>query len=239
MKVIIFLGALLAPIMGMADNHGSTQSYLGFYYFSAPDPSAVVQAVDKFYASDCGKQYPADVALAEQIFNGSDPSTHFFLNTYRDAAAQQEAAEIFRSCPAARAFLAELGESGVVFTMEHLSFALVAEGDSTQDMAFAKFDVKMDPQHQQAYAMAFAKMMKTAAQDVALRSYGNNLAGFGNDRFTNSVYIGAATLTQLAEIQQALFAHPAYAEFSKETSGIRENVNTTQVLFIKSYPRQQ
>ena len=82
-------------------------------------------------------------------------------------------------------------------------------------------------------------MMASAAQDVALRSYGNNLAGFGNDKFTNSVYVGAATLTQLAQIQQALFAHPAYADFSKTTSDIRENVNTTQVLFIKSYPRQQ
>jgi hypothetical protein len=123
--------------------------------------------------------------------------------------------------------------------MEHLSFALVAEGDSTKDFAFAKFDVKVEPQHQQAYAMAFATMMGTAAKDVALRSYGNNLAGFGNDKFTNSVYVGAETLTQLAQIQQALLVHPAYADFSKKTSGMRENVNTTQVLFIKSYPRQQ
>jgi len=43
----------------------------------------------------------------------------------------------------------------------------------------------------------------------------------------------------LAQIQQALLVHPAYADFSKKTSGMRENVNTTQVLFIKSYPRQQ
>jgi hypothetical protein len=238
-KLITLLVALVAPLTGLADDHTPPQQYLGFYYFSAPDPSAVVDAVDRFYASDCGKQYPADVALAEQVFNGSDPSTHFFLNTYRDAAAQQKAAEILRSCPAAIAFLGELAASGVVFTMEHLSFPLVAEGDSTEDFAFAKFDIKVEPQHQQTYAMAFTKMMASAAQDVALRSYGNNLAGFGNDKFTNSVSVGAATLTQLAQIQQALFAHPAYAAFSKETSDIRENVNTTQVLFIKSYPRQQ
>ncbi|MDG1216317.1 MAG: hypothetical protein P8N17_09895 [Luminiphilus sp.] len=238
-KVMTVLFALLAPISGWTDDQTPTQQYLGFYYFSAPDPAAVVSAVDKFYASDCGKRYPADVALAEQVFNGSDTSTHFFLNTYEDAAAQQEAAEIFRSCPAAIAFLTELSESDVVFTMEHLSFALVAEGDSTKDFAFAKFDVKVEPQHQQAYAMAFATMMGTAAKDVALRSYGNNLAGFGNDKFTNSVYVGAETLTQLAQIQQALLVHPAYADFSKKTSGMRENVNTTQVLFIKSYPRQQ
>ena len=39
--------------------------------------------------------------------------------------------------------------------------------------------------------------------------------------------------------QQALLVHPAYTDFSKMTSGMRENVNTTQVLVIKSFPRQQ
>ena len=86
-----------------------------------------------------------------------------------------------------------------------------AEGNGSNPF-FAKFDVKVEPQHQQAYATAFAKMMRSAAKDVALRSYGNNLAGFGNDKFTNSVYVGAETLTQLAQIQQAqTLARPATA----------------------------
>ena len=59
------------------------------------------------------------------------------------------------------------------------------------------------------------------------------------DRFTNSVYVGAESLTQLETIQQALFAHPAYVAFSKETANMRESVNTTQVLFVKSYPMHE
>ncbi len=79
-KVMTVLFALLTPITGWADDHTPAQQYLGFYYFSAPDPAAVVSAIDKFYASDCGKRYPADVALAEQVFNGSDTSTHLWAS---------------------------------------------------------------------------------------------------------------------------------------------------------------
>jgi hypothetical protein len=74
-------------------------------------------------------------------------------------------------------------------------------------------------------------MMSAAAEDVGLRSWGNDLVGFGNDMFTNWVYLGAENLTQLDQIQQALFAHPAYATFAKETAGMRVNVNTTQLQF--------
>ena len=81
--------------------------------------------------------------------------------------------------------------------------------------------MKVAPQNQAAYAM-HRKMMTAAAEDVDLRSYGNNLAMFGNDRL-NSVYVGAESLTQLETIQQALFAHPAYAAFSKETADMRES----------------
>ena len=93
--------------------------------------------MEKFYASDCEKRYPANVALAEQVFNGSYESTHFFLNNYANAEAQQEAAEIFRSCPAALEFSSALESAGVTSTMEHLSFPLIAEGDSSKDLAFA------------------------------------------------------------------------------------------------------
>ena len=86
--------------------------------------------------------------------------------------------------------------------------------------------------------MAYAKMMKAAAEDVGLRSWGNDLVGFGNDMFTNWVYLGAESLTQLDTIQQALFAHPAYTEFAQNTAGMRVNVNTTQLQFLKAYPKQ-
>ena len=79
---------------------------------------------------------------------------------------------------------------------------------------FAKFDVIIEPQNQRVCA-AYAKMMSAAAEDVGLRSWGNDLVGFGNDMFTNWVYLGAENLTQLDQIQQSLFAHPAMRPLPK------------------------
>ena len=103
---------------------------------------------------------------------------------------------------------------------------------------FAKFDVIIEPQNQRAYAAAYAKIMSAAAQDVGLRSRGNDLVGLGEAVFTNWVYLGAGTLTKLDQIQHALLTHPAYATFAKETAGMRVNVNTTQPQFLEAYPRQ-
>ena len=198
----------------------------------------MVVAADKFYASDCGKAYPADVGLAEEVLNGAYQSTHFFISTYQNAVDQEKAAEIFRSCPSSLEFLAELNAAGIIPTREYLGFVLIEEGDWNQDLVFAKFDVIIEPHNQRACAAAFAKMTSAAAEDVGLRSWGNDLVGFGNDMFTNWVYLGAENLTQLDQIQQALFAHRAYATFAKETAGMRVNGNTIQLQFLKAYPRQ-
>ena len=112
----------------LADDHRPNSKYYGFYHFIAPDPAAVVAATDKFYASDCGKAYPADVGLAEEVFNGAYQSTHFFINTYQNAADQEKAA---RSSELSKwlEFLADLNAAGVIPTREYLGFALIEEGD--------------------------------------------------------------------------------------------------------------
>ena len=68
---------------GFAEEQDDGPEMLGFYHFYAPDPAAVVAAMDKFWASDCGKEYPAEVALSAEVFNGGYPSSHFVLNTYK------------------------------------------------------------------------------------------------------------------------------------------------------------
>ena len=85
----------------------------------------MVVAADKSYASDSGKAYPADVGLAEEVFNGAYQSTHFFISTYQNAVDQEKAAEIFRSCPSSLEFLADLNAAGVIPTREYLGFVLM------------------------------------------------------------------------------------------------------------------
>ena len=130
----------------------------------------MVAATDKFSGSDCGKIYPADVGLTEEVFNGASQSTHFSINIYQNAADQQKAAEIFRTFPGAIKLLADLNAAGVILTREYPGFALTEEGDWNQNLMFAKFDVIIEPQNQRAYAAAYAKMMSAAAEDVGLRS---------------------------------------------------------------------
>lgn len=238
MKLFVTLLTALSSTLALADYHRSNSKYYGFYHSVAPDPAAVVAETDKFSELDCGKTYSADVGLAEEVFNGAYQSTHFSINTYQNAADQQRVAEIFRRCPSAIELLADLNAVGVIPTREYLGFAPTEEGDWNQDLVSAKFDMIIEPQNQRAYAAAYAKIMSAAAQDVGLRSRGNDLVGFGEAVFTNWVYLGAETLTKLDQIQQALLTHPPYATFAKETAGMRVNVNTTQPQFLEAYPRQ-
>ena len=99
---------LLSAQSGVAEETAEGPEMLGFYHFYAPDPGAVVAAMDKFWASDCGKEYPAEVALAAEVFNGGYASSHFVLNTFPNAAAQEQAASILMSCPDGRVFLEDL-----------------------------------------------------------------------------------------------------------------------------------
>ena len=86
MKLFTTLVAAVLSTLALADDHRPNSKYFEFYDFIALDPAAVVAATGKFSASDCGKTYPADVGLAEELFNGAYQSTHFFINTCQNAA---------------------------------------------------------------------------------------------------------------------------------------------------------
>ena len=49
MKLLVMLIAAALSIPALSDNHSPENPYLGFYYFSAPNPEAVVKAMDTFY----------------------------------------------------------------------------------------------------------------------------------------------------------------------------------------------
>ena len=109
--------------------------------------------MDTFWASDCGKQYPADVALLEEVFNGSSPSTHFIINTFQTSADQAQAAEIMRSCPDAVAFVQSLYESGTLPVSQYMGSAPIDESDWTEDIIFSKVDIVVEPQTKNATPM--------------------------------------------------------------------------------------
>ena len=240
MKIRLLL-ALFLGVFGtqaLADDHAQAGPFYAFYHIQSTNPAAVVAAMDKFWDSACGKQYPADVALSEEVFNGGNTSTHFIINTFQNSEDQAKAAEIMRSCPDALVFLEELYGSGVVAVSQYMGPAAVDENDWTQDSVFSKFDIIVEPQNQAAYAAAYSEMMEKVSDDVDLRSYGLGSIYFGRDKFTHWVWTGGRSIPELSAISEKLLAHPAFADFNRKVGAMRTVVNTTQVQILKGYARQ-
>ena len=240
MKIRLLL-ALFLGVFGtqaLADDHAQAGPFYAFYHIQSTNPLAVVAAMDKFWGSDCGKQYPADVALSEEVFNGGNTSTHFIINTFQNSEDQAKAAEIMRSCPDALVFLEELYGSGVLAVSQYMGPAAVDENDWTQDSVFSKFDIIVEPQNQAAYAAAYSEMMEKVSDDVDLRSYGLGSIYFGRDKFTHWVWTGGRSIPELSAISEKLLAHPAFADFNRKVGAMRTVVNTTQVQILKGYARQ-
>ena len=238
MKKLMFLLIVVFSNLVWADDHDESGPLYAFYHLQVGNPAALVNAMDTFWASDCGKQYPADVALSQEIFNGSYKSTHFIINTFQNSTDQAKAAEIMRSCPAAITFLQEIAASGTESTMQYMGFAPINENDWTQDSVFSKFDIIVEPQDQAAYASAYMEMMQKVSEDIELRSYGLGAIYFGRDKFTHWVWTGARSIPELSSITEKILAHPALASFNQSVGEMRTVVNTTQVQILKGYSKQ-
>ncbi len=233
----LFLVSSLFVGTTIADDHAEAGPFYAFYHLQTANPAAVVAAMDKFWASDCGKKYPADVALSEEVFNGGNASTHFIINTFQNAEDQAAAAEIMRSCPDALTFLSEF-YSDAQATSQYMGPAAIDENDWTQDSVFAKYDIIVEPQNQAAYAAAYADMMQKVSKEAEVRSYGLGSIHYGRDKFTHWVWVGARSIPELSSINEKVQAHSAFAEFNTKVGGMRTIVNTTQVQILKGYERQ-
>ena len=238
MKFLILFVSLVLSSQVIADDLADGGPYYAFYHLNVTNPPAVVAAMDNFWASDCGKQYPADVALTQELFNGSYSSTHFIINTFQNSTDQAKAAEIMRSCPSAITFLQALASSGTTPVMQYMGAAPIDVNDWSQDTVFSKFDIIVEPQDQATYAKAYMQMMTKVSKDVDLRSYGLGVIYFGRDKFSHWVWTGARSIPELTSISNQLLTHPAFAEFNSSVGSMRTLVNTTQLQILKGYARQ-
>ena len=168
----------------------------------------------------------------------STDRARLIINTFQTSDDQAQAAEIMRSCPDAVAFVQSLYESGTLPVSQYMGSAPIDESDWTEDIVFSKVDIVVEPQNQERYADAYAKMMKKISRDVEMRSYGLGRVGFGRDRFTHWVWTGARSIPELNAITQRLTSHPVFMEFNQDVGRMRDVMNTSQNVIIKSYPRQ-
>jgi hypothetical protein len=236
-EITLLVTIALFSGLALADHHEERGPFYAFYHFAAPDPGAVVAAMDKFWASDCGKQFPADSGLQQEVFNGGYASTHFIINTFQNAADQQKAAEILSTCPSAIAFLGDMTAAGVEPVSQYIGMAPIDENDWGQDSVFTKYDIIVEPQNQAAFAAAFAKMTKALSKNTDIRSYGLGGIGYGQDKFTHWAWFGARSVVEMDHINAQISGHPAVAEFYKTVGSLRTLVNSSLIQNVKNYPR--
>jgi hypothetical protein len=129
--------------------------------------------------------------------------------------------------------------AGVVPVTQYMGMAPIDANDWGQDSVFTKYDINVQPQDQGSYAAAFGKMTDALSEDTDIRSYGLGGIGYGRDRFTNWVWFGARSVTEMDHINAQIAAHPATAEFNKTAGSMRTVVNTSLVQTLKIYPRNR
>ncbi|MDC0213641.1 hypothetical protein OAL14_02415 [Gammaproteobacteria bacterium] len=230
---------LLTSLLQAGHHEEGVKPIYQFYHFNAPDPAAVVSAMDKFAASDCGKQMPANIALSAELYNGSDNATHFIIVGFGSHADRVKAEALQATCPAASVFNASMQKAGVTRTSERLAQAVVEVKDWSQDTTFMKFDFQVAPENVSAFLSAWTKLTNAAVKAGHLtNSYGLEGIIAGSKDFSHFVYIGHTDSAALVENFAKVSASSAYAEYSKAVANLRTSVNTSMIQIVKSWPRQ-
>ena len=214
-KTLIFLFALSG--FTQADDH-SMDTYYAYYGISTTNPPAVVAAMDKFNASECGQKTPSTVALMAETFNGGEESTHTFVVTYEGSKVLDETLAILSTCPDYATFLTEMAEISEP-TEQNLVKKLYEQGDWTKDTVFAVFE--MNIKNEDAYLTAYKKMTDAMVEKGQLTSsYGLERVIAGTD-FSHFAFIGGQNVASLMETLDLLdMKNPDFKEFQ---TAVRRN----------------
>ena len=79
MRLLTVLAAVLFSASAVANEHKDNGPYYAFYHLQVANPAALVESMDRFWASDWGSNI-LDVALSQEVFNGGT-ALHTLLST--------------------------------------------------------------------------------------------------------------------------------------------------------------
>ena len=207
-----------------------------FYFFDVTSPAGVVAAMDKFRASSCGSQMPADIGLMAETINGSASSTHFIIASYESMADFSEGQKLVQSCADAATFLQDMSSAATPVT-EYAIIPAIEVGDWTQDSVFMKFDIKVSDE--EVFASAWSELMDASVENGSISdSYGLNRIFLGNSDASHFVYIGAQDFESLVAQDTAIQGSSDFARYLRKVGGVREILNTSLLTPVTSWPRQ-
>ena len=209
---------ILLTLIAFSGLSFAEDTYYAYYGIATSNPAAVVAAMDKFSASECGQKSPSSVALMNETFNGAETSTHTFVVTYDDAKVLNDSLAIVSACPEAATFLSEMAAVSVP-TEQTLVKAVYERGDWTQDSAFLVFE--MNIKNEAAYFDAYKTFTDALVEKGQITSsYGLERVVAGTD-YSHFAFIGAKDMTELMESMDLL--NMENSDFAKFQNAVRRN----------------
>ncbi len=231
-KILLFL--LLSSGLVFADGHGMEKdTYYAFFGIAANNPPAVVAAMDKFNASDCGQASPSTVALMGEAFNGDEPSTHTFVVTYEGAQEIDETLAIINACPEYAEFLTEMAAVSVP-TEQILNKVVYEGGDWTEERAFAVFE--MNVRNEASYLEAYKKFTDASIASGQLTGAFGLQRSIASTDYTHFAFIAESNMADLMATMDTLnMDNPDFAEFQNSVRRNRSIVRRGIVVPIKAW----
>jgi hypothetical protein len=191
------------------------------YGFSTSNPAAVVESLQKFMASDCGKEMPASVTLFEPHFNGDNEASHILTFNYQNGKGMDAVRQTFQTCASAQQFLAD-GVGVINQEYQALSTPIYAGGNAPEANVYMLWQMKVTDEAK--YAAAYKKMMEAQTEDgLASGSYGvNRIMAGGVDGMTHFAYIFGSSMAEMTEALSVSQASDNFKRFAREVESIRE-----------------
>jgi hypothetical protein len=191
------------------------------YGFSTSNPAAVVESLQKFMASDCGKEMPASVTLFEPHFNADNEASHILTFNYQNGKGMDAVRQTFQTCAAAQQFLAD-GVGVINQEYQALSTPIYAGGNAPEANVYMLWQMKVTDEAK--YAAAYKKMMEAQTEDgLASGSYGvNRIMAGGVDGMTHFAYIFGSSMAEMTEALSVSQASDNFKRFVREVESIRE-----------------
>ena len=191
--------------------------FQSFFGIKTSQPLAVVEAMDELSEANCPGT--SSVRLMNELFNGTDETTHTIVITYPDKESYKLWAASFTTCPAAGKFLQTMSSISEQ-TFQFMGMPLIVEGDTTADQVFNVF--LMDVSDPASYAEAYTKLMSTgqcpSSYALVAMGPGQDIEKYG----THFAYCGYKTIdAYLDDYMDNATPTKEYLKFVNEVSDIR------------------
>ena len=215
---LLFCGSVIA------DNHMPAQPVVFGQYYSivVSDPAAVVEALQKYRASETGQKMQSGVTLSQNVANGALAGTHsinvFYPSpevmdaTMRLASGSSDAAEFQQAMRGAATL-----ESENLFTM--LISKVNREGmENPASMLFG-----LNVTDQAAFMKALNKLLDSgAAAEFPGNMFFGQIIAMGDTEGTHWVSFQAATVGALLSGVDAFMKSSDFAAYAKNADSFRE-----------------